>query len=249
MNPNEPIRKRIVINLDSQGPGGTGGQAYSANRRRRRWPKVVATLLLLIVLGIVGLAVGGYFWWRNFQASPEYSLALIVDAAQRNDMAAVQKQIDDEAIAKNLITEVTQKATSRYGLAMNAGLQQQIDTMVPTLLPQLKDTIQAEVAKQIKEFASKSEPKPFILVALAIPRLVTITREGDNAKVTAPLPNRSVELGMSRAGDIWKVTGFKDDEFTQRVVDSVMKDLPAIGKVDLSNIPLLKSARKPKRRR
>ena len=132
---------------------------------------------------------------------------------------------------------------------MNAGLQQQIDTMVPTLLPRLKDTIQAEVAKEIKEFASKSEPKPFILVALALPRLVTITREGDNAKVTAPLPDRSLELGMTRVGDSWKVTGFKDDQFTQRVVDSVMKDLPPIGKVDLSNIPLLKSGRKPKRRR
>lgn len=248
MNPNEPIRKRIVINLDQRGQAGSGS-AYNSKRRRRRWPKVLATLMVLIVLGIAGLAVGGYFWWRNFQTSPEYSLALLVDAAQKNDMVAVQKQIDDEAIAKNLITEVSQKASSRYGLAMNAGLQQQIDTMVPTLLPRLKDTIQAEVAKEIKEFASKSEPKPFILVALAIPRLVTITREGDNAKVTAPLPDRTVELGMTRSGDSWKVTGFKDDQLTQRVVDSVMQDLPAIGKVDLSNIPLLKSGRKPKRRR
>jgi hypothetical protein len=246
MNANEPIRKRIVINLDSPGPG---GQVYNSKRHGRRWPKVLATLFVLIVLAIGSLAVGGFFWWRNFQTSPEYSLALIVDAAQKDDMAALQKQIDDEAIAKNLITEVSQKASSRYGLAMNAGLQQQIDTMIPTLLPRLKDTIQSEVAKEIKEFASKSEPRPFILVALAIPRLVTITREGDNAKVTAPLPDRSVELGMTRAGDSWKVTGFKDDEFTQRLVDSVMKDLPAIGKVDLSNIPLLKSARKPRRRR
>src|SRR4030095_8206640 len=101
MNPNEPIRKRIVINLDSQEPR---GQAYNAKRRRRRWPKVLATLLLLIVLAIASLAVGGFFWWRNFQTTPEYSLALIVDAAQKNDMATVQKQIDDEAIAKNLIT-------------------------------------------------------------------------------------------------------------------------------------------------
>jgi hypothetical protein len=246
MNPNEPIRNRIVINLDSQDPR---GQAFNAKRRRRRWPKVLATLLLLIVLGIVGLAVGGFLWWRHFQTTPEYSLALIVDAAQKNDMAALQTQIDDESIAKNLITEVSQKASSRYGLAMNASLQQQIDTMIPTLLPRLKDTIHSEVAREIKEFASKSEPKPFILVALAIPRLVTITQAGDSATVTALLPDRSVELGMTRAGDIWKVTGFKDDEFTQRVVDNVMKDLPAIGKVDLSNIPLLKSARKSKRRR
>jgi hypothetical protein len=247
MNPNEPIRKRIVINLDEPGPG---GQAYTSKRSgRRRWPKVLGILFLLVVLGIAGLAVGGFFWWRHFQSTPEYSLALLIDAAQKNDMSVFQKQVDYDAIARNMVTDVSQKATNRYGLAMNASLQQQIDTLLPTLLPRIKDTIDAEVTKEIKEFASKSEPKPFILVALAVPKLVTVTREGDNAKVSVPTPDRSIELGMTRDGDHWKVTGFKDEELTQRVVDSVMKDLPAIGKVDLSNIPLLKGQRKSKRRR
>ena len=248
MNPNEPIRNRIVINLDAPGQGGSG-RGRASNRKRRRWPKVLAIFLLLIVLAIGGLAVGGYFWWRNFQTKPEYSLALIVDAAQKNDLAAVQKQIDDEAIVRGLVSEVSRKASSRYGLAMNAELQQQIDKLVPTLIPRMKNTIQAEVAKEIQDLASKSEPKPLILIALAIPQLVTITREGDNAKVMAQLPDRALELGMTRTGEIWKVTAFKDDEFTQRVVDGVMKDLPAIGKVDLSNLPLVKTRRKPKRRR
>ena len=248
MNPNEPIRNRIVINLDAPGQGGSISGRMS-NRKRRRWPKVLAILLLVIVLAIGGLGVGGYFWWRNFQTTPEYSLALIVDAAQKNDLAALNTKIDDEAIARGLVSEVSQKASSRYGLAMNASVQQQIDKVVPTLIPQMKDAIQAEVAKEIRDLSSQSEPKPLILIALAIPRLVTITREGDNAKVTAQLPDRSVELGMTRAGDTWKVTGFKDDEFTQRVVDGVMKDLPAIGKVDLSDLPLMKPVRKRKRRR
>jgi hypothetical protein len=246
MNPNEPNRKRIVINLDAPGPG---GQSYAQKRKRRRWPKVLGVLALLVVLGIAGLAVGGFFWWRHFQSTPEYSLALLIDAAQKNDMEAFQKQVDTDTIARNMVTDVSQKATSRYGLAMNASLQQQIDTIVPTLLPHIKETIDAEVTKEIKEFAAKSGPKPVILVALALPKLVTVTREGNNAKVSLPTPDRSIELGMTRDGDNWKVTGFKDDELTQRVVDSVMKDLPAIGKVDMRNIPLLKSSRKSKRRR
>jgi hypothetical protein len=97
----------------------------------------------------------------------------------------------------------------------------------------LKNTIHEEVAKELKAFASKSG-KPFVLVALAIPNLVTITTENDKASAKAPMPNRTIELGLQRDGDRWKVTEFRDEVLIQRVVDSVMKDLPAIGAIDLS---------------
>jgi hypothetical protein len=160
-------------------------------------------------------------------------------------MPSFEKQIDDDAIARNMISDVSQKAATRYGIAVSGTLQKQIDAMVPTLLPRLKDTIHQEVAKEIKEFASKSGPKPFILVAVAVPTLVNITAQGDKATAIAQLPNRKIELGLDRSADQWKVTAFKDDVLLQRVVDSVMKDLPAIGGVDSS---LLKSLQKPKKK-
>lgn len=253
MDANDPIRKRIVINLDSP-PGGQaprggyqGGYAQQQVQKKRLWPKLLAIFLLLVVVVVVALGVGGFLWWRNYQTTPAYSLALIIDAAQRDDMESFKKQIDDDAIARNLIAEVSQKAASRYGVALNETLQKQIDTLIPSLLPKLKDTIQQEVAKEIKEFASKTEPKPFILIALAVPSLVTITNEGDKAKAVAPMPNRSIELTLTKDGDLWKVTEFKDEVLIQRVVDSVMKDLPAIGGVDLGKT-LLKGLQ-PKRRR
>jgi hypothetical protein len=75
--------------------------------------------------------------------------------------------------------------------------------------------------------------------------LVTVTTEGDTAKVKAPLSDRTIELTMQRDADRWKVTDFKDDVVVQRIVDNVMKELPAIGSID-SNSPLFK---KPQRRR
>jgi hypothetical protein len=44
--------------------------------------------------------VGGFFWWRHYQSTPAYAVTLLVDAAQRNDVAAFEKLINDDEVAK-----------------------------------------------------------------------------------------------------------------------------------------------------
>jgi len=161
-------------------------------------------------------------------------------------MVAFAKQMDDDAVARNLVSEVSKKASDRYGIALNASLQRQIDYMIPNLIPRFKDTIHQEVAKEIKTLAAKAEARSFIILAIAVQKLMTINIEGDNARASAQMTNRTIELGLQRSGDRWKVTEFKDEVLVQRVVDDVMKDLPAIGGFDLG--PLLKPARKRKAR-
>jgi hypothetical protein len=241
-----PIRNRIVIDLDQAGaPHTTPLRSGSRARTGRRWPKVLGILAAFCVAIVVIAGVALFFWWRHYQKTPAYSLALIVDAAQRNDMVAFRNQLDDEQIARNLVASVRDRASARYGIALSDSLQRNIDGLVPTLLPQLKDRIHIEVAKEVKEFSSRAQSKPFVLVALTISSLLTITKDGDNARAIAPIPDRPIELALRRDGDRWKVVDFKDDVLVQRVVDGMMKDLPAIGGIDLK-IPLLKS---PKRRR
>ena len=238
------MRQRIVINLD-QPAGGMSQSAQMRQRQRRRWPRVLAILAGLFLLILVLIAIAGFVSWRRYQSTPTYALTLLIDAAQRNDPAEFQKRINDDAIARNMVASVSQKAAGRYGLALNSSLQQQIDQQVPALLPRVKQTVHDEVVKQIKEFASKSEPRPFIFLVAAVPSLLTVTTEGDTAKVKAPLSDRTIELTMQREADLWKVTDFKDDVLVQRVVDSVMRELPAIGSIESSS-PLFK---KPPRRR
>ena len=237
------MRQRIVINLD--GPGtGTEATTSGRKRRRRRWPRVLAILALLVLSGVVGLATGGYFWWRRYQSTPAYAMTLLVDAAQRKDVSAFEKLINDDEVAKNLVPSVSQKAATRYGYALNSSIQQRIDAAVPSLLPQLKQTIHAEVVKELQDFAAKSEPRPFVLLVVTVPRLMTIATAGDTANVKVPLPERTIELTMQHAADQWKVTEVKDDVLVQRVVDILMKELPAIGTVDANNPLLKKSPRK-----
>lgn len=238
-------RQRIVINVDGPPSQTTVKRPRTSGGKPRRWLRVLGILFGLIVVVVVVAGVGGFLYWRHYQTTPAYTLALLIDAAQRNDAAEFEKRINDDEIAKNMIATVSQKAAGRYGLAINSSVQSQIDKVMPSLLPRLKPTIHDEVVKQIKEFAAKSEPQPFILLVVGVPRLVTVTTEGDTAKVKAPLSDRTIELTMQRDADRWKVIEFKDDVVVQRVVDNVMKELPAIGSID-SNSPLFK---KPQRRR
>ena len=62
-----------------------------------------------------------------------------------------------------------------------------------------------------------------------------------------PRGNLMIELTMQRYSDGWKMTEFKDELAVQRIVDAVIKELPAIGNID-ANSPLLKKGQ-PKRSR
>ena len=233
------MRQRIVINLDA--PAMPGGKPVA--RKRRRWPRVLAILALLVVIGVVGAGVAGFFLWRHFQSTPTYSLALLLDAAQRDDVAEFQKRIDDDEIAKNVAASVNQKAAARYGYALNSSIKQQIDSAMPSLLPRVKQAVQAEFLNAMKAFAAGPEKRSFISILGAVRTLLTITETGDSAKATGTMAGRNIELGMRRDGNGWKVIDVKDELLVQRIVDSVMKELPAIGNVD-ANSPLLKKSQR-----
>jgi len=235
------MRQRIVINLDEPATL----KAKPAKGKRRRWPRVLAVLALLVVIGVVAAGVGGFLLWRHYQSTPTYTLALIVDAAQRNDVAEFQKHINDEEIAKNMTASVSQKAAARYGYALNISIQQQIDSALPALLPRVKQAVNDELLKSMQAFAAGPEKRSFITILGAVRSLVTITEERDSAKAKGTMAGRDIELAMRRDATGWKVIDVKDDVIVQHIVDSVMKELPAIGNID-ANSPLLK---KPQRRR
>jgi len=236
------VAKRIVINLEPGKP--------PVRRKSRRWLRILALLAIVLVVVIGLAAVGGFFWWRHYQSTPAYSLTLLVDAVQRGDAEELAKRIDDEEIARNMAAVVSKKASSRYGISMSSATQQKIDQAMPALLPRVKQMMHDEVTKEIKNFvaASPPNPKPFVILLISVPSLMTITTEGDVAKAVSAVTHSSLELTMRRDADRWKVTGFNNDAVVQRLVDSVMKELPAIGSVD-SVDPLLKNLGKSRKKR
>ena len=181
----------------------------------------------MLLIGIVIILIA-FLWWQSYKSSPAYSLALLVDAVQNNDRATFDQLVDTDSVVKNFVPQVTEKAIGQYASGITGALREQIESLVPTLLPTVKQKVRDEVTRQIKTLAARAEGKPFILIALGMPYEVEIKEEGDTAHVAVNLNNRPVELTMQRRGELWKITAVKDDALAQQIVNSIAKDLPSI---------------------
>jgi hypothetical protein len=216
-------RQRIVISLEQ------GRQTPRLVKQAARWPKVLAALGTM-VLGIVLLATAGlYLLWQHYKTTPTYSLAMLVDAAQRDDMALIDNLVDTDKIAEGIASQVADKAARRYGVTLDNSVRRQIDAAVPSQLPSLKESIRVAITDQVKEISKSAEHRPFIVTAVTLPYFVSISRDGDFARVTATVRDRATELGMQRYGDSWKVSEFRDEALLERAVDNMIKELPPIG--------------------
>jgi uncharacterized membrane protein len=237
-------RSRIVVDFDK------AREIVHIPPRGSRGSKVLGTVALVLAVLVLGAVVGGYLWWRNYRTKPAYSLALLVDAAQRNDAKGIDEIIDTDKIVENFIPQVTEKALGRYAAALTAPLSKQVETLVPKLLPDIKDKVREEVTNRVREIGKRAEGKPFVLIALGVPYYVGIKEEGETARASATLEGRPVELTMQRsAGERWKVVAVNDEELATRMVDNIAKNLPAVGSELEKLLPKADEKRPPGKRR
>ena len=110
-NPGRPSHQRLVIPFDQR--KGSKGSSIAPRREKSRWPTVLAILGFMLVLALVLIAAGTFLWWRHYQTTPAYSLALLVDAAQRNDTARIDQVVDMDKIISNLAATASEKAAVR----------------------------------------------------------------------------------------------------------------------------------------
>jgi hypothetical protein len=236
--PTQKKRSRFVVHLGKAGeqmhpspqgqPPGQQPFGGGVRQRRKKWPFVLGSILLLLI-------VGGFIFWQIYKTRPSYSLALLVDAAQRNDAPAFDRVVDTGKVVESFAPQVIEEATGRLGTALTPQMRKQIETLVPTLIPNVTENLRTEVMKQVREVTARAEGKPFFLIALSMPFIADIRQDGDTAIVKAKSGERTLELTMQRTSEKrWKVVAVKDDELARRIVDDIAKYLPAIGG-DLEN--------------
>src|SRR3982750_957042 len=225
-NPPTQKRSRIIINLERALHISPLGQPYGGGAKRKKWPLVLG----IIGAVLIGLVIGGYFFLQNYKNKPTYSPALPFNAAQRNDAAAFDEVFDTDKTVESFAPQMIDEAKGRFGTALTPAMQQRVEALIPTLLPQVKDSVRNEVMKHVREATARAEGKPFFLVALFISYYADIKQQGEAATVSAKAGQRNVELTMQRGDNSrWKVVGVRDPALAKRLVDDVAKDLPAIG--------------------
>lgn len=239
-------RSRIVVNLDDpntsaqQPSGGGGGASYTTGQRKggSRLLKILGALALVLAVVIAAAGIGGYVWWGSFRKTPAYSLALIADAALRNDQAVLDQMIDTDAVAQNFVPQVADKALANTpgGLGNLAApmLRERLDKAMPQILPTIRQTVRDEISKNARELAARGANVPFPLLALGVRAAAgDIRQQDDKSFVKLTIAGRQVELGMQQNGERWRIVQVKDDELANRLAQQVQQNLPALAQDEL----------------
>jgi len=216
-------RNRIVIDLDK---ARADEQGRVRARRLGRTGRILVIIAVGLVLIIIGVAAGGYFWWRHYQNSPAYSLALLTEAAQRNDTATVDSLLDTEKISGDFVAHARQ---SPPGSSASSLWPSQLDPAKTSLSAKLKETVHDQLIKEVEDLTSDAAGKPFIIIALAVPRFADIKQENNTAQVTVNIKDQQIKLTMQADGDRWRITRVQDEKLVKMVADSLIRSLPSNG--------------------
>ena len=218
-------RNRIVIDLNQ--PAGVAPKRPGL-RRSSRLGRVLAIISIVLVLFVVAIAAGGYFWWQHYKAQPAYTLALLVDAAQRDDKQEMDRILDIDKIAESFVGDVRARLTGSS--ILNNILPSQVDQIAANLTPQLKETLREILPGEIQRITEPAKGKPFFLIALGVPYFADVKQNGETATADLKSKDEQIQLTMQQqGGDSWRIQAIKDDRITGIIADAARKGLSERG--------------------
>ena len=217
---------RFTVDLSQ--PGREPDPMFAASQRplkRRRWPWYLAGGLALTVLLCVA---GGYLYWLSLESTPQYSLALVIDAAKRDDKASIETLINVDGIVDDFVPQVIDKAVELYGQGLQPKVIATLAPLAAPIIPAVKERARAELPRLIRERVQSFGNVPFAGMVLGAGRYLDIKISGDNAVVTSKLPQHPLEMKMRRNGDRWQVVGVRDDEMATNIARAIGQDVIAV---------------------
>jgi len=220
---------KFLDNSSSEiGPTGFGGYGDAVSKRPSRSRKIVMTIFgIFSTLLIVG-AVGGYLYWQSFKTTPQYSLAMLVDAAQRNDEAEMERYIAIDSVVDEFVPQITDKAIEIYGRGLPPQTIARVARVANPVMPALKERARAQLPNVIRKKAARFGSVPFAAMVLGADRYLDIRLSGDIATVTSKLPEHSFEVRMQRNGSTWKIVGLHDEGLATDIAQKVGQEIIAI---------------------
>lgn len=217
---------RIVIDLNQ--PPSRASAKRAGERRSRSARRVLALIGIIIAIVLLGVSAGGYFWWQHYKAQPAYTLALLVDAAQRNDTQQIDRLLDYDKVSEVFVADVSARVTGSSSI-LNGLTAGQLDQTAANATPKLKETLREVLPMEIQRVSEPAKGKPFILIAVSVPYFASIRQDGTNATVDLKFKDEQIQLTMQQAGDAWRIVSINDDRLTNIIADAAKKGLSQRG--------------------
>ncbi|MBX3283216.1 MAG: hypothetical protein KF756_12135 [Acidobacteria bacterium] len=189
----------------------------------------VVKIVGIVIISVAVIAGGAAFlYWQSLKDTPQYSLALIVDAAKRDDQAELNSLVDVDAIADNFTPQVTSKAVEMYGKGLPPSVIARLRTIAIPVMPAVKEQARAALPKLIRDRVEQFGNVPFPLIVAGADRYLRVEQQGTEAIVESKVPNRPLRLRMTKVGERWKVTGFEDDALATEIARRIGEELVTI---------------------
>lgn len=177
---------------------------------------------------VVAASAAGFVYWSHLQTTPQYSLAVLIEAAREDDQAAVDELVNSDAVVEGFVPQITDKAVELYGRGVPPEVITRAERVAAPLMPAIKDRARAELPRLIRRETERFSSVPFAAMVLGAERYLEITENGENAVVRSRLPQHSFEVTMRKNGTRWQVVGVRDDELALQIARTVGQQLIAI---------------------
>lgn len=186
----------------------------------------IAGIVLLSLLAVAG--VSGWLYYQSFKDTPQYSLALLIDAARRDDKETIASLVDTDAVVDDFVAQVIERAVDLYGRGLHEAVISKIGVLAQPLMPAVKERAKAQLPGAIRVRTERLSNVPFFAMVFAADRYLDIQVNGDLATVRSKDPNRPLEMRMRREGDRWVVIGVKDDQLATDIARSIGQQIIAL---------------------
>jgi hypothetical protein len=154
-------------------------------------------------------------------------MALIIDAARRDDKDALAKLVDTDKVVDAFIPQITDKAVELYGRGLPPALVQRLSKVAAPVMPALKDRARAELPKMIRDKTAAVANVPFFLIALGSSQALEIKQDGDIAQVKSTMPDRPLELKVQRNGNVWQIVEIRDEPLARKIAETMGQEIIA----------------------
>ena len=205
---------------------GLGG--YTEPAKRSSGKRIALWALGIFAALLVIASAGFYFYWASLRSTPQYSLALIIDAAKQNDQSTVNKLVDIDAVVDDFLPQITGKAIELYGRGMGPDIIHRVAKVAAPVMPAVKERARAELPGAIRKKTSEFGNVPFAAMVLGADTYLDIRIDGDTATVRSKVPEHDFEVRMKRDGDRWKIVGLTDEKLATTIAKRVGQDILAI---------------------